>query len=207
MAALKIQLGKPHFSSFPPAMTQRLILAFVVLTTGAASAVDYKSQVAPIFRNKCFACHSEARNKVKGKVALDDSRIAEQIGAGKHIIPGEAMKSTMYINCTLPNDDDDVMPPDGKNRLTQAELDMIKAWITEGASLTGGGAAPAPAPAPAAAGGLLKWTSTDGKVIEASFERLEGDNVVLTIPGRGSFSVPLSRLSPESQQQAKTATK
>lgn len=190
-------------------MTRRLLLALTILSTGAASAVDYKTQVAPIFRNKCFACHSEARNKIKGKVALDDSRIPEQIGAGKNIIPGEAMKSTMLINCTLPNDDADVMPPDGKNRLTDAEIDLLKGWINEGASLTGGGAAPAPSPASApAAGGAMKWTSNDGKVIEAEFMGLQDDGVLLKIPSTGvTHIVPLTRLSPESQAQAKSATK
>ena len=120
------------------------------------------------------------------------------------------MKSTMLVNCTLPNDDADVMPPEGKNRLTDAEIDLMKAWITEGASLTGGGAAPAPAAAatPAAAGGLLKWTSSDGKIIEAQFMGLEGDGVLLKMPATGvTHIVPLARLSPESQAQAKSATK
>jgi hypothetical protein len=195
-------------------MTQRLLLA-LVLTTGAASAVDYKSQIAKIFEQKCFACHSVTK-KVKGKLALDLAELPNQIGAGKNIIPGEAMKSTMYINCTLPDDDADVMPPDGKNRLTQPELDLLKAWIDEGASLTGGGAAPAPA-APAAAttmpaaggdGPLLKWTNTEGKTIEAHFMGLQGDGVLLKIPSTGvTHILPLSKLSPESQTQAKTATK
>lgn len=192
-------------------MTQRLLLALAVLT-GTASAVDFKTQIAPIFRNKCYACHSETR-KVKGKLALDDNKIPEQIGPGKNIVPGDAMKSTMYINCTLPDDDADVMPPDGKNRLTAAELDLLKAWIGEGASLTGGGASPAPAPtaAPAmapAAGGLMKWTSSDGKVIEAEFMGLQGDGVLLKMPATGvTHIVPLARLSAESQTQAKSAQK
>ncbi len=196
-------------------MTQRLILMFAVLTVGTASAVDYKSQIAPIFRNKCYACHSVTK-KVKGKLALDDDKLSEQIGPGKNIIPGEAMKSTMYINCTLPDDDADVMPPEGKNKLTAAELDLLKAWIAEGASLTAGGAAPAPAtPAAAttmpAAGGdgpLMKWTSSDGKLIEAHFMGLQADGVLLKMPATGvTHIVPLTRLSPESQTQAKTATK
>jgi mono/diheme cytochrome c family protein len=192
-------------------MKSRILLA-LVLTATAASAVDYKTQIAPIFRNKCYACHSVTK-KVKGKLALDDAELPKQIGPGKHIIPGEAMKSTMFVNCTLPDDDADVMPPEGKNRLTDAEIDLLKNWIAEGASLTGGGAAPAPTPAAApavmpAAGGLLKWTSNDGKVIEAQFMGLEGDGVLLKMPATGvTHIVPLSRLSPESQEQAKTATK
>ncbi len=180
----------------------------LVLTTTAASAVDYKSQVAIIFRTKCYACHSAEKNKIKGKVALDDSRISEQIGAGKHIIPGKGAQSTMYVNCTLPSDDADVMPPDGKNRLTDAELATLKAWIDEGASLTGGGAAPAPAPAAAPAGGAMKWTNTEGKTIEAEFMGLDGDNVLLKIPSTGvTHTLPLAKLSAESQAQAKAAKK
>ncbi|WP_395734064.1 c-type cytochrome domain-containing protein [Prosthecobacter sp.] len=186
------------------------LLFALVLTTTAASAVDYKTQIAPIFRTKCYACHSTTK-KVKGKLALDDDKLPEQIGAGKNIIPGEAMKSTMFINCTLPDDDADVMPPEGKNKLTAAELDLFKAWITEGASLTGGGAAPAASPAaamPVAAGGALKWTNTEGKTIEAEFMGLQGDSVLLKIPSTGTTHIlPLSKLSPESQAQAKAAVK
>lgn len=185
------------------------LLFALALTVTTASAVDFKTQIAPIFRNKCYACHSVTK-KVKGKLALDDAELPKQIGPGKNIIPGEAMKSTMFINCTLPDDDADVMPPEGKNKLTAAELDVFKAWITEGASLTGGGAAPAaPAAAtPAAAGTPQKWTSSDGKIIEAVFMGLEGDGVLLKMPATGvTHIVPLTRLSPESQQQAKTAVK
>jgi hypothetical protein len=182
------------------------LLLALVLTTTAASAVDYKTQIAPIFRTKCYACHSTTK-KVKGKLALDDDKLPEQIGAGKNIIPGEAMKSTMFINCTLPDDDADVMPPEGKNKLTAAELDLFKAWITEGASLTGGGAAPAAA-MPAAAGGVLKWTNTEGKTIEAEFAGLQGDSVLLKIPSTGvTHILALSKLSAESQAQAKAAVK
>lgn len=186
------------------------LLYALVLTATTASAVDFKSQIAPIFRNKCFACHSTTK-KVKGKLALDDAELPKQIGPGKNIIPGEAAKSTMYVNCTLDKDDSDVMPPEGKNRLTDEEVELFKAWINEGANLTGGGAAPAAAPAaamPAPAGGALKWTNTEGKVIEAEFMGLEGDNVLLKIPSTGvTHILPLSKLSAESQAQAKAAVK
>jgi len=189
-------------------MKSSLLLA-LVLTATTASAVDFKTQIAPIFRNKCYACHSVTK-KVKGKLALDDAELPKQIGDGKNIIPGQGAKSTMYVNCTLPNDDADVMPPEGKNKLTDAELATFKAWIDEGASLTGGGAAPAATPAamPAAAGGVLKWTNTEGKTIEAEFMGLQGDGVLLKIPSTGvTHILPLSKLSAESQAQAKAAVK
>jgi mono/diheme cytochrome c family protein len=180
-----------------------IALATLVVASATASAVDYASQIAPIFRAKCYECHHTSK-KVKGDVDLADNKMPESIGAGKHIVPNEPKKSTMLIYCALPDDDEDVMPPKGKNRLTPAELKMLETWITEGASLTAGGAAPTAA-APAA-GGAQKWTSADGKIIEATFVRLDGDNVVLTVTATGTtHAVPLSRLSPESQAQAKAA--
>lgn len=182
-----------------------LLLALSILGAAPARAVDYKSQIAPIFRTKCYECHHTSK-KVKGDVDLADDKMPENIGAGKHIIPNEPKKSTMLIYCTLPDDDEDVMPPKGKNRLTAAELKLLETWITEGASLAAGGSAPAPAAPAPAAGGPQKWTSSDGKVIEAAFVRLEGENVVLTVTATGvTHLVPLTRLSPESQAQAKAA--
>jgi mono/diheme cytochrome c family protein len=182
--------------------TAIIALATLSVAAATASAVDYKSQIAPIFQAKCYDCHSETK-KVKGKLALDDDKIPEIIAAGKLIVASKVKESALYEACSLPDDDDAVMPPKGKNRLTTDELKLLETWITEGASLTGGAAPAAAAPT---AGGAQKWTSTDGKIIEATFVRLEGDNVVLTVTATGTtHAVPLARLSPESQAQAKAA--
>ena len=181
-----------------------LYLALAMFVVSSARAVDYASQLAPIFRSECYECHHTSK-KVKGDLALDDAKMSESIGAGQHIVPNEPKKSTMLIYCALPDDDEDVMPPKGKNRLTPAEMKMLETWIAEGASLTAGGSAPAPAPAGAPAG-PQKWTSSDGKELEATFVRLDGENVILTVTATGTtHAVPLSRLSPESQEQAKAA--
>jgi hypothetical protein len=189
-----------------------LLLLLAVATN--AAAVDYKTQIAPIFRAKCYECHSEPKGKTKGDLAMEpDDKLAENIGPGKHIVPGEPAKSTMLIFAKLPDDDDEVMPPKGKNRMTPAETALLETWIKEGASLTGGGTAaapPAPAsspPAPAAAEGApQKWTNAEGVVIDAIFMGLKDDGVLLKIPTTGvTHIVPLAKLSPESQAQAKKA--
>ncbi len=50
--------------------------------------------------------------------------------------------------------------------------------------------------------GLTSWISTDGRKVQASFIRMDGDAVVLMING-SPVSVPLTRLSPASQAYAK----
>lgn len=55
-------------------------------------------------------------------------------------------------------------------------------------------------------GEILKWTSNDGKVIEAEFRGLQGDDVLLKVASTGeTHIIPLARLSTKSQLQAKAA--
>lgn len=188
-----------------------LVTAIAVVSVVSASAVDYTKEIKPIFTQKCYACHAVNKGKEKGDVALDTpEKLAEVIKPGGHIIPGDPAKSTLLISCKLPDDDDDVMPPKGKNRLTETEIKTLETWIQEGASLTAGGSASAPAAAAPAmapsAGDVQSWTSNDGKVIQATFMGLQGDGVLLKMAASGeTFLVPLARLSPESQAQAKAA--
>lgn len=177
-----------------------LLLPILLLATSHASAVDYKSQILPILNQKCSECHSVARDKIKGKFAID--RLEDM---QKHVKAGEPTKSTLVYTVTLPDDDEEVMPPKGKNRLTPAEVTALKTWIQEGANFDAGAPpAPAPAPAPAAgAGGILSWTNTEGKAIQASFEGMQGTDVVLKTADGSRHAFPVSKLSPESQAQAK----
>lgn len=171
-------------------------IAAAFLTIASAHATDFKSQIMPIFNSKCADCHSAAK-KVKGKFDINKPE-----DYAKHIKAGSPDVSGIVTNITAPDDDEDVMPPKGKNRLTPAEVSLVKAWIQEGASFAAGGAAPA---APAAAGGMMTWTNTAGKAIQAEFDRLEGDTVVIK-DGTGTYyKVPLAGLAPESQAQAKKA--
>lgn len=184
----------------------RLSLLFV-LVAPAVSAVDFNSQIKPIFSQKCYACHAVTKNKVKGDVALDTpEELAKVIKPGGHIVPGEPAQSTLLTACKAADDDEDVMPPKGKNRLTAAELTALEGWIKEGASLTAGGAAPAAMAATPTAAAAQAWTSADGKTIQATFAGMKDDGVLLKLASSGEvFLVPLNRLSAESQAQANAA--
>ncbi len=191
-------------------MKSPLTAALIIANALSASAVDFTKEVKPIFNQKCYACHAVSKGKTKVDLALDTpERLAEVIKPGGQIIPGDPAKSSLLTSCKLPDDDDDSMPPKGKNRLTPAELITLETWIKEGASMTGGAAPPVAAAPPAAApttGGTQSWTSNDGKAIQATFMGLQGDGVLLKMAGNGeTFLVPLARLSADSQAQAKAA--
>ena len=163
-----------------------------------AQAVDFAKQVFPILNSKCSECHSEKKGKTKGDFAIDRKEDIQS-----NVKAGSPDASSLVITVTLPKDDEDVMPPKGKNMLTPAEVKVLKDWIQEGASFDAAGAAPTAA-APAA-GPAQTWTNTAGKSLLALFDRLEGDAVVVKTADGTYYTIPLANLSPESQAQAKRA--
>ena len=180
----------------------RAFLCFL-LSTAPLAAVDFRGQIMPILNSKCAECHSVAKDKVKGKFAVDRDEDIQ-----KHVKAGEPMKSSLVVSVTLPDDDEDVMPPKGKNRLTPAEVTLLKSWIQEGASLAAGGTPPsAPATSAAAATGasneILTWTNAEGKPLQAAFGGLQGENVLLKTADGATHAYPLSKLSADSQAQAR----
>ena len=117
----------------------------------AASVAFFASRVAPIFDDKCVQCHGP--EKKKGKLRLDSFENVMRGGKdGVVIKPGDTKNSELYRRVTLPRDDEDAMPAEGKPGLTSAELKVIEFWITSGASenlaAEKARAAPPPPPAP-----------------------------------------------------------
>jgi uncharacterized membrane protein len=145
--------------------TSLIIAALCGAVTFQAQAVDFAKQVFPILNSKCSECHSEKKGKTKGDFAIDRK---EDIHS--NVKAGSPDASSLVITVTLPKDDEDVMPPKGKNMLTPAEVKVLKDWIQEGASFEAAGAAPTAA-APAAAsifGSFFGAASSSKKKASAS---------------------------------------
>jgi uncharacterized membrane protein len=91
--------------------------------------------VLPILEAKCNKCHNEAKSK--GKLRMDTFELAMKGGEnGDNIVAGDPDKSLAVKRMVLPIDDDEHMPPDGKDQTTKEEIELIKWWIKEGASAT-----------------------------------------------------------------------
>jgi mono/diheme cytochrome c family protein len=193
--------------------TTALLAAAIIIAT-RASAVDYASQIAPILNQKCAECHNAKRGKTKGDFAID--RLEDM---QKQVKAGKPEQSSLVFSITLPDDDDDVMPPKGKNRVSPAQVALIKQWITEGASFEKGGGTPPPAapatptttatPAAPAGENFTNWTNSAGTTLEAAFIGMEGaDKVLLKVKATGQVHrIPLASLSAESQELAKRGGK
>lgn len=183
----------------------------VALPAAAVHAVDFKRDIQPILKAECYKCHSEESGKEKGGFVFDNlERFAKDIGPGRTIEPGNLKESHLYTTLVVELDDDAHMPP--KKNLPEASIAKIKQWIEEGASLDGSkkpaaastAATSSAMPAPAA---IQNWTNTEGRIIQAAMLKLDGENVVLRMANGQVYNYPLSKLSPESQAQAKAGVK
>lgn len=85
-------------------------------------APTFKTDVAPLFKDACSACHSGAKQKARLDVTSYDSVM-------KKVKAGEPDKSTIH-NC-LTGKGAKLMPP--KKPLSDDQIALVKAWITAGA--------------------------------------------------------------------------
>lgn len=132
---------------------QKLFYATVLLVISSATSiqlsaqikVDFEKQIWPILDSKCVQCHKapyEENGRVKKPKAglrLDGAWAIMAGGEGGAALkPGDSEHSDLYFRVTLPEDDDDFMPPTGKaDPLTDEEKKLLAKWIDEGADFGG----------------------------------------------------------------------
>ena len=108
---------------------------FSMLQTAPAaeSKVDQKrfqTQVAPILEKHCVTCHGP--EDPESGFRLDTKAHLLKGGyTGKIIVPGSAKNSPLFQMVSGTHKDETVMPPEG-DRLTKAELAILKTWINAG---------------------------------------------------------------------------
>lgn len=109
-------------------------------STGNALArgdIDYNFHVRPILSDKCFKCHGPDEAKREAGLRLDtpEGAYAElEDSPGRYaVVPGDLETSELFHRVTAA-DTTLVMPPSDSNlKLTNAEVDILKKWIRQGA--------------------------------------------------------------------------
>lgn len=107
----------------------RLSLLFTLLLSTSARAVDFSHEIVPLLKKHCAECH--AGDKKKGGFSFN-TRADLMAGAedGPVIQGGDPAKSRL-LQVVVSKDSDEQMPPKG-DRLTAAEVALLKGWIAEG---------------------------------------------------------------------------
>jgi formylglycine-generating enzyme required for sulfatase activity/mono/diheme cytochrome c family protein len=95
--------------------------------------VSFAKDIQPIFEFNCVACHREGHDK--GDLRMDTRELTfKGGGGGAGVVPFDPSGSSVYKSTTLPEDHDDLMPPKNKGGpLPKDKIELIRAWIEQGA--------------------------------------------------------------------------
>jgi uncharacterized membrane protein len=101
--------------------------------TNLNEAIIYNDIIHPILDTRCISCHNE--NKRKGELMMHTPEALRKGGEnGPIFIAGNADASEMMRRIHLPENDEDHMPPDGKNQLSEEQVELLAWWINEEAT-------------------------------------------------------------------------
>ncbi len=128
-AKLRAVLGvPPPGKKHAPATTEVVTSPASAAAPGKVSVTFFASRVAPIFDDKCVQCHGP--QKRKGKLRLDTFENVMRGGKdGLVVKPGDPRGSEIFRRITLPRDNKDAMPAQGKPGPTRS--DKIQALQSE----------------------------------------------------------------------------
>lgn len=130
--------GSSFLTEHAPGALRKLLQASVSTppAPSANTGPDATSRfdaLLPVLTHKCVSCHGP--EKQKGGLRLDQRDLALKPGKSGRpsVVPGDPGRSELARACLLSPSHDEAMPPDGKERLTDAELAALLAWIRDGA--------------------------------------------------------------------------
>ena len=98
----------------------------------AGGEVDYLKQIKPLLRERCFTCHGAL--KQQAGLRLDAVALMLKGGeSGAVITRGDADRSSLWQRVSAKDPDERMPPAEEGDRLSPAQLKLIRDWITNGA--------------------------------------------------------------------------
>lgn len=112
------------------------LVGSVPIFAATAQSVDFQREIRPILSQNCFLCHGPDENDRKGGLRLDlrEEATKPAKSGAIAIAPNQPDESELLKRITH-SDPDELMPPSktGK-KLTAREIDLLRRWISEGAT-------------------------------------------------------------------------
>lgn len=116
-------------------MNERLIATVMLLMFCGgrfnAVAVDYESDIKPLLRKHCVACHGSVHREAE--LRLDAGTLILDGGSQRVVVPGSSQKSELILRVTA-DDQHQRMPPEGPP-LAANEIELLRKWIDAGAEI------------------------------------------------------------------------
>lgn len=93
--------------------------------------VDFSRQIQPLLARRCFACHGPDQAEAGLRFTDRDAALAAAESGEAAIVPGSSETSSLVARLVSQHEGER-MPPEGE-RLTDAEVDLFRRWIDQGA--------------------------------------------------------------------------
>lgn len=103
-------------------------------TTSSPAQIQFNRDIRPILSDRCFLCHGPDRSSEQAQesdLRLDDRESAVDCD----IFDFDDIDASTILHLVTSSDPDERMPPPGssKEKLTDAQVDLLKRWIQQGA--------------------------------------------------------------------------
>jgi Protein of unknown function (DUF1553)/Protein of unknown function (DUF1549)/Planctomycete cytochrome C len=109
-----------------------ICLLSATLAAAQEAEVDYATQIKPLLRGRCYACHGAL--KQEGGLRLDTAELLRRGSSSGVVIQTSDVGSSLILQRVAPQDISDRMPPEHEGEpLTAAQVDLLKRWIELGA--------------------------------------------------------------------------
>lgn len=137
-----------HFTSIGVSSFSNLIVAAVLLLASAAVAdeaaqipgdttteglIFFETQVRPLLAKRCYECHSSETGAQNGALVMETAEGIAVGGSRGSMFANQSPEDGLLYQTLDYSNPDLQMPPDGK--LQEAELEILKRWIRNGAVL------------------------------------------------------------------------
>ena len=111
-----------------------ILSAAVCCLAAADDPVSYEKQIQPILSRACFQCHGPDDAARKAKLRLDQKESAfANRDSGAPIVPGKPDESELIRRITSTDPDEQMPPPKHGERLSDANIALMRSWIASGA--------------------------------------------------------------------------
>ncbi len=130
--------GKGYLTAFAPGFDQPRARDAAPVAPGSVDGRTteprlFDAVVGPMLRDKCMACHGP--DKAKGGLRVDSLEALVKGGKnGPGVVSGDPAKSAVLERIHRPIADEGHMPPAGKPQPSDADVEILRAWIDRGAN-------------------------------------------------------------------------
>ncbi|MCC6231041.1 MAG: PSD1 domain-containing protein [Verrucomicrobiales bacterium] len=99
--------------------------------SGSAASVDFARDIRPLFESRCHSCHGS--EKQRADLRLDRRASAVKGGESGPAWEAGRAEASLLVKLISGGDPDRLMPPKGE-RLSDAQVALVRAWIDQGAT-------------------------------------------------------------------------